>query len=111
VNGSLRTAAATLAVLMINVGVVRADNAPATQPAASLFRDPQDNGFDVSGFLDTRTGFLPIVVPITEPAVDYGLGVGLTFFHKTRPRVMETRTARASSRPISPPSSAWGTRE
>jgi hypothetical protein len=54
---------------------------PATRPAPSLFRDPEGGAFDVSNFLSTRVGFLPMAVPITEPAVGYGLGLGLTFFH------------------------------
>jgi hypothetical protein len=54
-----------------------------------LFRDPEDGAFDISNFLDTATGFLPIAIPITEPAVGYGLGVGLTFFH-TPPGVIDT---------------------
>ena len=56
---------------------------PSTQAATreSLFRDPDDGAFDVSGFLSTRAGFLPIAMPITEPAVGYGLALGLTFFH------------------------------
>ena len=46
-----------------------------------------DGAFDISNFLSTRTGFLPLAVPITEPAVGYGLGVGLTFFHERPPVV------------------------
>jgi hypothetical protein len=54
---------------------------PSTQPSGSLFRDPEDGAFDVGGFLSTRVGFLPIAMPLTEPAVGYGLALGLTFFH------------------------------
>jgi hypothetical protein len=46
-----------------------------------------DGAFDISNFLSTRTGFLPLAVPITEPAVGYGLGIGLTFFHEKPPVV------------------------
>jgi len=52
-----------------------------------LFRDPEDGYFDVSNFLSTRVGFLPIAMPITEPAVGYGLGIGLSFFHD-KPQVV-----------------------
>lgn len=45
----------------------------------SLFKSPDDGWFDVSGFLDQKYGFLPIAMPITEPAVGYGGGGGLTF--------------------------------
>lgn len=70
----------------------RPTSQPSTQPAVekvSWFTDPQDGAFDISGFLSTRTGFLPLVTPITEPAVGYGLGVGLVFLHD-KPRLIET---------------------
>ena len=35
----------------------------------SKFRDPDDGKFDVSAYLDTAYGFLPVLAPITEPAV------------------------------------------
>ncbi len=55
----------------------------ATRPAAaeSLFVDPVDGAFDVDRFLATRYGFLPIAMPITEPAVGYGAAAGLVFLH------------------------------
>ena len=37
--------------------------------------------FDASAWLATRKGFVPLVVPITEPAVGYGAAGGLVFFH------------------------------
>src|SRR4051812_29527064 len=62
---------------------------PTTEPTtqSSLFRDPTDGAFDVSNFLSTRVGFLPIAMPITEPAVGYGLALGLSFFHD-KPQVV-----------------------
>src|SRR5688572_15215184 len=57
---------------------------PTTQP--SLFREAETGDFDVSGFLSSKQGFLPIAVPITEPAVGYGLSLGLSFFHD-KPKV------------------------
>ena len=53
---------------------------PAKPP--SKFRDPVDGEFDVSGFIATAYGFVPIAMPITEPAVGYGLGAGLVFIDK-----------------------------
>jgi hypothetical protein len=38
-----------------------------------------DGWVDVSGFLDEKYGFLPLAVPITEPAVGYGVAGGLAF--------------------------------
>lgn len=47
--------------------------AEASQPAdakePSKFYSAEDGWLDVSGFLDEKYGFLPVVVPITEPAV------------------------------------------
>lgn len=82
-----------LALLTVNGAVfaqdTRLDLAPASQPATgpatqgmkSMFFDPTDGAIDITGFLDTRVGFLPLAMPITEPAVGLGIGVGLTFFH------------------------------
>ncbi len=45
------------------------------------FIDPDDGHLDVSDWLASRTGFLPVPIVVTEPAVGYGGGVALTFFH------------------------------
>ena len=45
----------------------------------SRFKDPEDGRFDVSGFLDTAYGFVPLLVPITEPAVGYGAVAAAVF--------------------------------
>jgi hypothetical protein len=42
----------------------------------------KDGWPDVSGFLDEKYGFLPIAMPITEPAVGYGVAGGLAFMSK-----------------------------
>ena len=52
---------------------------PDTTPALSTFRSADDGWFDVSSFLDEKYGFLPVAIPITEPAVGYGAAVGLMF--------------------------------
>ena len=60
--------------------------AQATQPAPpekpSKFRSPDDGWFDVSAFLDEKWGFVPVAVPITEPAIGYGGALGLAFIGK-----------------------------
>ena len=48
---------------------------------STSFVDPQDGRFDMSEWLATRTGFLPVPIVITEPAVGYGGGAALAFFH------------------------------
>jgi len=45
------------------------------------FTDPADGAFDMSRFIKTRAGFVPILAPITEPAVGYGIAGGVVFFH------------------------------
>jgi hypothetical protein len=55
----------------------------------SLFVDPVDGWFDASKFLDSKIGFFPVVMPITEPAVGFGGAAALVFF-EDRPRVVQT---------------------
>lgn len=43
--------------------------------------DPTDGALDASAWLAGRTGFVPLIVPITEPAVGYGAAGGPVFFH------------------------------
>jgi hypothetical protein len=55
---------------------------PGDAAAPSKFFAAEDGWADVSGFLDEKYGFLPVVIPITEPAVGYGAAGGLTFISK-----------------------------
>ena len=57
------------------------------QPAPSKFRSPEDGWLDISGFLDTRYGFLPVGSVITEPAIGFGAAAGMAFI-KQAPGVM-----------------------
>jgi hypothetical protein len=43
--------------------------------------DPQDGKLDASDYLASARGFLPIPIIITEPAVGFGLGIAVAFFH------------------------------
>jgi outer membrane protein assembly factor BamA len=58
---------------------ITAEKPPAATPAPSKFRSAEDGWPDVSGFLDEKYGFLPVVIPITEPAVGYGAAVAGAF--------------------------------
>lgn len=60
------------------------DKSAGAQPATRFF-DPTDGWFDVSDFLDTAYGFIPIVAPITEPAVGYGAAGALVFIDRDAP--------------------------
>jgi hypothetical protein len=48
--------------------------------AESRFSDPEDGAFDLSDLLLSHRGVLPVPTLITEPAVGYGLGIGLLYF-------------------------------
>jgi outer membrane protein assembly factor BamA len=56
---------------------------PATEPKAGKPKAPGDGWPDLSNFLDDKYGFLPIAMPITEPAVGYGAAGGLAFLSKS----------------------------
>ena len=56
---------------------------PESKPKSKL-RSPEDNWIDLSGFLDTSYGFVPVVYPVTEPAVGYGAGVALAFMGRQK---------------------------
>ena len=60
-----------------------ADAASTPAPAEPKKEAAADDGWpDMSSFLDEKYGFLPIAMPITEPAVGYGAAGGLTFISK-----------------------------
>ena len=45
------------------------------------FFDPDDSWFDMTAFLDSKYGFMPVPIIITEPAVGYGGGAALVYLH------------------------------
>lgn len=56
---------------------VRADDKPI------VFFDPEDGNLDLSDFLLNHKGALVVPAIITEPAIGYGLGIGLAFFSES----------------------------
>jgi hypothetical protein len=63
-------------------GVADADtDSTQIETRRDLFFDRQDGQIDLSGWLATQKGFLPIGSVITEPAVGYGGALGLLFLH------------------------------
>ena len=72
-----RISTALAVCVSIGLGCTWADErTDATTTPAPL---EDDGWFDVSDFLDEKYGFLPLLVPITEPAVGYGAAGGLAF--------------------------------
>ena len=62
---------------------VPADSAAAR--SGSKFTDPSDGWFDMSAFLESGHGFIPLAAPVTEPAFGYGVGGGLVFLRQNEP--------------------------
>jgi hypothetical protein len=55
-------------------GVAAMPAEPDQTPQRGRFADPADDQFDLSEFLATARGFLPVPIVVTEPAVGYGGG-------------------------------------
>jgi hypothetical protein len=51
--------------------------------------DPEDGMVDMSDYLSSAAGFLPVPIIITEPAVGFGLGVAVAYFHPPNERDAE----------------------
>jgi len=60
-------------------------NAVESDRREQRFFDPDDGWLDISGFLDSAHGFVPLVAPITEPAVGYGAAGALVFVDRRAP--------------------------
>ena len=43
--------------------------------------DPENGEFDISRYLGSARGFLPVPITITEPAVGIGFGAAIAYFH------------------------------
>ena len=70
-----------LALLLVVLAVVPA--AAPCQKGGGPFRDPEDGRMDVSEWLLTKKGLLPIPILVTEPAVGYGGGLVLAYFSQS----------------------------
>jgi len=68
-----------IVLFIININGIYSQNKP------NMFIDSLDNALDLSHWLFNLHGILPIISPITEPAVGYGaVGVGLYFISKEK---------------------------
>lgn len=95
---------------LVLLALVLAPAMAAEEPAAakaSLFRDPEDGAIDLSGWLASRTGVLPVPVPITEPAVGYGAALALVNF-RGGGLAGHSKTPGPSGKPIPPNIAAVG---
>ena len=71
--------------------------------------DPDDGWLDLSQFLDTAYGFVPLVSPITEPAVGYGATAALVFIDR-QTSTAQQRYARPNIAAIGAAATENGTR-
>jgi len=54
-----------------------------SQNKRPAFKDTLDNAFDMSRYLTEMKGLLPVPIILTEPAIGYGGGVALAYFHSS----------------------------
>ncbi len=67
-------------IILLFILSLNADN---NQTKEMSFFDKDDGMLDASEYLSELYGFLPVPFIITEPAIGYGGGLGLIYFHDT----------------------------
>lgn len=55
-----------------------------SQKFDEYFIDSTDNALDISGFLNSPVGFMPVPIIITEPALGFGGGMSAVYFHNKK---------------------------
>jgi len=94
------------AALLLLLTLLLPLEASATGSFLDQFRDPLDGQIDASDWLMSTSGFLPVPIIITEPAVGYGGGAAILYFH---PRRDEAEKEAEQEGPIGlPPSITFG---
>jgi hypothetical protein len=79
----------------------RADEAP-SQPQTDTPTAPAEHRFDMSDTLLKHQGVLPVPDIITEPAIGYGLGLGLLYFSEPKSKANDTGDAQDPSKLTTP---------
>ena len=77
-----RIIAATLRAAAVGMVALASSAWAVEMPAREDFFDADDGYLDISRFLDRAYGFVPLVIPITEPAVGYGAVGALVFIDR-----------------------------
>lgn len=80
---------------------------PPKKSMKELMTDPSDGKFDLSQWLGTASGVLPMPIIITEPAVGYGGGLALLFFHDSihnRAKLEKEKNPDGTPKRMAPPS-------
>lgn len=94
--------------LAASVLLMTATSVPAGTSFLERFTDPTDGAFDMSRKLKTRKGFVPILAPITEPAVGYGAAGALVFFHEKGGEAAMSQAPAGEERMVAPSLTAVG---
>ncbi len=68
-----------------------------------LFTDPVDGQFDASKYLMEKHGVLPVPIIITEPAIGYGAGASLVYFHRKKDDSLDRVDVKMRGEPIKMP--------
>lgn len=68
---------------LVGIALLLCAGQAAAIDVGETFLDPEDGQVDASRWLLEKKGFLPVPIIITEPAVGYGGGIGLTFFRQS----------------------------
>jgi hypothetical protein len=80
---------AALCVLLVTGPQASPDNPPTEDEEAaksfwSRFKDPEDGKFDVAAGGEGASGFLPVLIPFSEPAIGFGVAGALAYFHPSK---------------------------
>jgi len=73
----MKKTALLIVVALISISSLKA------QSRKRAFKDSIDNAFDVSVFITEQKGLLPTPMIVTEPAIGYGGGLALAYFHSS----------------------------
>jgi len=80
---------------------------PKKRTFKEMTTDQKDGKLDLSEWLGTKSGILPVPIVITEPAVGYGGGLALLFFHdsiQNRVQLAKERNPDGTKKRMAPPS-------
>lgn len=96
-----------LALLIVIISVAFAGNSVLADSIVEKFVDPQDGYLDTSNWLLEDRMFLPVPIIITEPAVGYGAGLAMVYFHEfNKPPKAPAENQKKGDGPRSPPSAS-----
>ena len=78
-----RLAGIVMFLFLFSLSLAMVPNACLGNWLSDTFIDPADGHLDMSKWLLEQDGFMPVPILITEPAIGYGGGLALVYFHET----------------------------